>query len=170
MSSSWRPFALALGANLGDRAGAIAAAVEALSAHPEVRELRLSSLYETDPVGGPEQPDYLNAVLVGLTRLSPEALLAQARAIEQAHGRQRDIPWGPRTLDLDLLVLGDETRASEELTLPHPRAHERWFVLAPWVEVAPDMVLPGRGKVSELAQAWSGDRDSVRRAGVGRPS
>lgn len=141
---------LALGANLGDRAATLRGAVHALAAQPEVRVVDVSSVYETDPVGGPEQPRYLNAVVLVATTLSPEGLLEAAHRVEAAYGRVRDVRWGARTLDVDLVTVGELTRSAPELTLPHPRAHERAFVLAPWLDVDPAAQLPGHGPVSAL--------------------
>jgi 2-amino-4-hydroxy-6-hydroxymethyldihydropteridine diphosphokinase len=132
--------AFGLGANLGDRVAALQGAVDLLA--PHLRAVAVSSVYETAPVGGPEQPDYANAVLVGESDEEPAALLALAHEAEAAWHRTREVRWGPRTLDVDVLVVGDVVSADPTLTLPHPRAHERAFVLVPWSEVDPDAVLP----------------------------
>lgn len=138
---------LALGANLGDRAGVLRAAVAELAATAGIEVLAVSDAVETDPVGGPEQPDYLNAVVVVGTSLPPRALLAACQAIEATHGRERVVRWGARTLDVDVVAYGRPGEAGEvvdddpSLTLPHPRAHERAFVLAPWLAVRPDALL-----------------------------
>lgn len=145
--------ALALGANLGDRLAALQGAVRLLTRPGGVTEGRVSSVFETEPVGGPEQPGYLNAVLVGCTRLTPPDLLQLAHATEQVYRRTRDVRWGPRTLDVDILSYGDLVSADPDLTLPHPRAHERGFVLVPWAEVEPSAHLPGHGPVAALAAA-----------------
>jgi len=137
------PVVVALGANLGDARSTLESAVRAVGAVPGMRVRAVSPLVETDPVGGPDQPAYLNAVLVGETTLSPEVLLTRLHAIEADHGRTREVRWGARTLDLDLVQMGMPGAASEvrsgrpELTLPHPRAHERGFVLVPWSHVDP---------------------------------
>ncbi len=136
---------IALGSNLGDRRATLDAAVVALGKF--IDQIKVSTYIETDPVGGPEQPDYLNAVLVGEAELTPEELLTKMREIESDAGRQREERWGARTLDLDLIVAGDHIMESEFLTLPHPRAHERRFVLDPWLEVDPGGILPGYGEV-----------------------
>lgn len=139
------PVVVALGSNLGDSTQALLDAVEALRAHVDVDAV--SRRYTTDPVGGPQQPDYLNAVVVGTTALTPWALLSALHDVEARHGRTREVRWGPRTLDLDLVAYGatggaDEVRlGSSLLTLPHPRAHERAFVLVPWLDADPDAVL-----------------------------
>lgn len=136
---------IALGSNLGDSAATLAEAVEALRAHVDV--VAVSRDHVTSPVGGPEQPDYVNAVVTGTTRLTPWALLEALHEIEADHGRTREVRWGPRTLDLDIVTYGttggpDEARLdTEALTLPHPRAHERAFVLVPWLDADPAAVL-----------------------------
>ena len=128
------------GSNLGDRAAALRGALRALDETPGVRVAAASPLYETDPVGGVQQPAFLNlaARLEIAATLAPETLLAEMQRIERAFGRRREneIPQGPRTLDLDLLLFGDKTRATDFLTLPHPRMWERAFVLIPLREVA----------------------------------
>jgi 2-amino-4-hydroxy-6-hydroxymethyldihydropteridine diphosphokinase len=144
---------LALGSNLGDRLANLQAGVDALCAGPGLDDVAVSPVYETDPVGGPAQPDYLNAVLVARTPLPPRAVLSLGQAAEAAVGRVRSQRWGPRTLDVDVIVYGDQASADPELTLPHPRAHERAFVLAPWHDVDPGAVLPGRGQVADLLAA-----------------
>jgi 2-amino-4-hydroxy-6-hydroxymethyldihydropteridine diphosphokinase len=127
---------IALGANLGDRAATMASALRDLAADGAVRVLRVSSLHETAPVGGPsDQPRYLNAVAEIDTSLSPEELLQRLLTIERLHGRERGVPNGPRTLDLDLLVYRDVRRNSAALTLPHPRMWGREFVLRPLAEL-----------------------------------
>ena len=150
---------LALGANLGDRVDALQSAIDALAGAGKV--LAVSGVYQTAPVGGPEQPDYFNAVVVLETPLSPQALLDLAHDIENAAGRVRLERWGPRTLDVDIIGYDDSVSSDPELTLPHPRAHERGFVLAPWVEVSPDATLPGHGRIADLL-------DTVERSGVHR--
>ena len=144
---------IALGSNLGDRAENISKAVSELNKIIEVTHL--STIYETDPVGGPEQPDYLNAVLIGESELDPVDLLTKTLQIENALGRTREVRWGARTLDIDLIVAGDIVSATEFLTLPHPRAHERAFVLEPWLEIEPDAILPGFGSVAALLSQLS---------------
>lgn len=145
-----RKVAFGLGANLGDARGALAAAVAALRATPGIDVIAVSALYRTSPVGGPEQPDYLNAVVVATTRLSPHELLAVGQSIEAAHSRTREVRWGPRTLDVDVLALSDVRSDDPAILLPHPRAHERGFVLVPWAEIDPDFDVPGRGTVAQL--------------------
>ena len=145
-----RRVVLALGSNLGDRLGNLQRGVDILCADPDLRCMAVSAVYQTSPVGGPEQPDYLNAVLLASSTLGGRAILARCQAAEQALHRVRTVRWGPRTLDVDVIVCGDEVSADPELTLPHPRAHERGFVLAPWHEVDPDARIPGRGTVVGL--------------------
>jgi 2-amino-4-hydroxy-6-hydroxymethyldihydropteridine diphosphokinase len=142
--------AFGLGSNLGDRVGHLRAAVSGLAAGG-VDNLDVSSVYETDPVGGPEQPDYLNAVAVGDTSMTATELLGLARSLERAAERVRTVRNAPRTLDVDLLAVGDVVMVTDELTVPHPRAHERAFVLVPWAEVDPTFAVPGRGTVADLA-------------------
>jgi 2-amino-4-hydroxy-6-hydroxymethyldihydropteridine diphosphokinase len=115
----------------------------------------VSGVFETAPVGGPEQDNYLNAVLLAVSVLPARQVLARCAAAESAAGRVRTVRWGPRTLDVDIISYGDVTRAEPDLTLPHPRAHERAFVLAPWLDVDPAAVLPGLGRVSDLLAATS---------------
>jgi 2-amino-4-hydroxy-6-hydroxymethyldihydropteridine diphosphokinase len=139
---------LSLGSNVGDRVAALRSALAALPVPGGLRVIAVSPVYETVPVGGPPQPDYLNAVLVADTDLAPHALLAHARAVEAAHGRRRpDRRWGPRPLDVDVVAYGELRQTDPDLTLPHPRAHERAFVLAPWADVDPAAELPGQGPV-----------------------
>jgi 2-amino-4-hydroxy-6-hydroxymethyldihydropteridine diphosphokinase len=154
---------LALGSNLGDRFATLQGAVTALLDAPGIDAVAASPVYETEPVGGPEQPEFLNAVLVVDTTLSADLLLVRAKATEDAFARTRGVVWGPRTLDVDVIAVGEERRAAAELTLPHPRAHERAFVLAPWHDVDPDAELPGKGKVADLLAAVGGA--GVRRRG-----
>lgn len=154
---------LALGSNLGTAQDTLRAAVAEIAEIPGVELLEVSALARTAPVGGPEQPDYLNAVLIARTTLAPRALLHATGAIEQAHGRERLVHWGPRTLDIDIIAFGGLSLVTDDLELPHPRAHERAFVLQPWAQVRPDAVLHGLGggPVAQLA-ATAPDRDGVR--------
>ena len=139
---------LSLGSNLGDRQGTLSAASEALNEIGEV--IALSNFFENPAVGGPPQPDFLNAVLILETDLDPQELLRVCQAIEIVFGRQRDVHWGPRTLDIDLITCDDLVLDSDVLILPHPRAGERRFVLEPWLEIDSTAYLPGRGRVSEI--------------------
>ncbi|HEY1619620.1 MAG TPA: 2-amino-4-hydroxy-6-hydroxymethyldihydropteridine diphosphokinase [Streptosporangiaceae bacterium] len=149
MTGQGRSIVLSLGANLGDRLGALQRAIELLC-QPGVAGRRVSGVYETAPVGGPPQDDYLNAVLLADSALPAADILARCQAAEEALHRVRTRRWGPRTLDADIIACGDERSADPRLTLPHPRAHQRAFVLAPWLEADPDAVLPGHGPVAAL--------------------
>ncbi|HEV8223269.1 MAG TPA: 2-amino-4-hydroxy-6-hydroxymethyldihydropteridine diphosphokinase [Streptosporangiaceae bacterium] len=167
---------IALGSNLGDRLAHLQAAVDTLAAAPGISVTAVSPVYQTDPVGGPDQPDYYNAVLLARTTLPPAGVLAAAHAAEAAEQRTRTIRWGPRTLDVDIISYGGVTSTDPELTLPHPRAHERAFVLVPWHDVDPAAELPGHGPVADLIAGLTGPAglagDGLRRAGAGlrRPS
>ena len=147
-----------LGSNLGDREGTIARAVELLSAAAGVELVAVSRLRETEPWGPVEQPAYLNGAIELETELPPHALLDVLLAVEQALGRDRTGErWGPRTIDLDLLLYDEVELDEPGLTVPHPRLHERRFALEPLAELAPDAVVPGRGRVSELLAALDGE-------------
>ncbi len=141
---------IALGANLGDAEGTLRIAMGELAALPGATLKARSSLYRTAPIGLINQPDFINAVVALDTPASAHELLGQLFEIEQRFGRQRSIPNAARTLDLDLLLHGDECSDTIALTLPHPRMHERAFVLAPLAEIAPALVLPKHGNVSAL--------------------
>jgi 2-amino-4-hydroxy-6-hydroxymethyldihydropteridine diphosphokinase len=145
---------LSLGSNLGDRLANLQRGVDLLCGPGgALAGTALSSVYETAPVGGPPQDDYLNAVLLGRSALPCADILRRCLAAESELGRVRTQRWGPRTLDADVIACGDEVRPDPALTLPHPRAHERAFVLAPWLEADPAAVLPGRGPVADLLAA-----------------
>lgn len=146
------PAVIALGSNLGDSQQILADAVAAFRAHEKLSVTAVSPLAQTAPVGGVEQPDFLNQVLIVTTTLAPWALLQFGHELEQAAARVRDIRWGPRTLDVDLIVYNDLTSKHPDLVLPHPRAHERAFVLTPWAWADPHARLQGRSVV-ELAAA-----------------
>jgi 2-amino-4-hydroxy-6-hydroxymethyldihydropteridine diphosphokinase len=144
---------ISLGSNLGDRADRLDAAVRMLGELPGVRVRAVSPVYETDPVEVREQPRFLNLVAEVETELDPEELLTGLQSIEAALGRSRIQRWGPRTIDLDLLLCGDRVVASEKLEIPHPRMCERRFVLEPLADLAPDLPIPGRGRtVRELLE------------------
>ncbi|MDA8349459.1 MAG: 2-amino-4-hydroxy-6-hydroxymethyldihydropteridine diphosphokinase [Pseudomonadota bacterium] len=147
----WRPAYVGLGSNLEDPARQVLGAWARLGALPETRAVVRSPLYGSRPLGPVAQPDFVNAVAGLLTQLEPEALLQALLATETALGRRRDGPrWGPRRIDLDLLVLGREQRSAGTLTLPHAGIVERNFVLYPLADIAPDLDVPGLGRVSEL--------------------
>jgi 2-amino-4-hydroxy-6-hydroxymethyldihydropteridine diphosphokinase len=143
---------ISLGSNLGDRFQYLQNALDALNAVTGTQVHSVSPVFETDPVGGPEQGQYLNAVAVVKTILSPERFLEATQQIELAQNRERNERWGPRTLDIDLLAMDSEVRSTPELELPHPRAHERAFVLLPWSLLDPDFVIPGKASVVELLE------------------
>jgi len=162
---------VALGSNLGDRLTHLQAALELVAAEPSVAVHAVSPVYETDPVGGPPQPAYLNAVALLTVRLAPVQLLRTLQAVEVRRGRERAERWGPRTLDLDLVDYPPYAGAWEDLTLPHPRAHERVFVLRPWLDLDPAAVVTGRGAVAGLLAGLP--PDGVRRRddlGLRRPA
>jgi 2-amino-4-hydroxy-6-hydroxymethyldihydropteridine diphosphokinase len=144
---------LALGSNLGDRAGTLRAAVARLAALPETRLLAESRVRETPPWGVADQPAFLNMAVAVETTLSPEALLAHTQAIETALGRVRTTHWGPRTLDIDLLLYDDVTRDTPTLRLPHPYLTRRRFVLEPLADLAPELVVAGKTVAAWLADA-----------------
>jgi 2-amino-4-hydroxy-6-hydroxymethyldihydropteridine diphosphokinase len=152
---------VALGSNLGNRLETLQGAIDALEDTPGVRIKAVSPVYETEPWGVEpgSQPAYFNAVVVLKTTLPPSSLLERAHAVEEAFHRVRDERWGPRTLDVDIVSYADVVSDDPQLTLPHPRAHERAFVLAPWHDLDPEAQLPGRGPVAGLL-------DSVTREGV----
>ena len=159
-----RSAVLALGSNLGHRRDILQGGADAIAELPEVRVTAVSPVYETVPVGGPPQPDYLNAVLLIDTSLPALALLGRLHQVEAAFDRVRVVRWGPRTLDLDIITVAGERSDDPELTLPHPRAHERVFVLAPWHDADPDAVLPGYGPVAGLLAGL--DQSGIRRSAV----
>lgn len=154
---------LALGANLGDAQGTLRRAVAELGTLTGVDVVEVGPLARTAAVGGPEQPDFLNTVVIVRTTLSPRELLLGCQSVEAGNGRVRDVRWGPRTLDIDIVVYGDVIGSAPDLELPHPRANERAFVLAPWAHLSPDAHLPGLGggPVAALA-ATAHDREGIR--------
>lgn len=146
-----RTVVFSIGSNLGDRLGYLQGAVDALRATPQLTLLDVSSVYETDPVGPvPGQPDFLNLIVRADSALASLVLLERAQAIEDHFRRTREVPGGPRTLDVDLIAVGERIKRTPVLTLPHPRAHERAFVLLPWLELDPAAQLPRRGPLAEL--------------------
>jgi 2-amino-4-hydroxy-6-hydroxymethyldihydropteridine diphosphokinase len=142
---------IGLGANLGPREATLLRAVDLLAAEPGIEVLELSSFRETDPVGVTDQPRFVNGAAAVETTLSPHELLDALLRVERELGRTRDGErWGPRTLDLDLLVFADEVVDEDGLRVPHPRLHERRFALEPLAEIEPELEIPGRGRVSKL--------------------
>lgn len=145
---------LALGGNLGDKRGTLEAAIDALANTAGIKLKSRSSFYETVALtlDGPdaEQPSYLNAAVEILTSLKPKSLLATIQLIENQFGRVRLARWAPRTLDIDIITYNAELIETKRLVVPHPRAFERGFVLVPWLEIEPEAILPGRGRISEL--------------------
>lgn len=143
---------VALGANIGEPLRQIEAGFAALSALPGTKLIARSSLYRSAPVGYADQPDFINAVAMIETALTPHALLDAVLAIERVNGRVREFPNAPRTLDLDIVLYGDVVLQEPGLTIPHARMLERAFVMVPLVEIAPDVVVPGQGQVRDLAE------------------
>ena len=141
---------ISLGANIGNPEEQMQLAIAMLREATDV--IALSSIYTTEPVGGPEQPNYLNAICIAESDLPAADLLALLHGIEKTLGRERIERWGPRTIDLDLIQYGTILSSAEELELPHPRAHERKFVLEPWFEIEPDAILLTHGKISDLLE------------------
>jgi len=141
-----------LGANMGEPRRQLEQALRELDEVRLTRVMSRSSLYRSAPLGYADQPDFVNAVAQLETRLPAKELLAELQAIEARHGRERSFANAPRTLDLDLLLFGEELVSEPDLTVPHPRMHERAFVLLPLLEIAPDAAIPGRGKASALLQ------------------
>ncbi len=156
---------IALGANLEDPVVQVRAGLAALATLPDTQLLMQSSLYRTAPVGYADQPDFINAVAAVDTALSPRELLDALLAIELNHGRVRQFANAPRTLDLDVLLYDDVEVNESGLTIPHPRMHERAFVLAPLAEIAPLCEIPGHGRVSELLRGL--DPQGVTRLAAG---
>jgi 2-amino-4-hydroxy-6-hydroxymethyldihydropteridine diphosphokinase len=145
---------LSIGGNLGNRIDVLRSAVRSITALPNVKLVKVSSVYETPPWGPIKQPDFLNAIVVidVSSFLKPLDLLRSLQQIESEHGRTRDIRWGPRTLDIDIIAFGKVKSNNPKLLLPHPRAHEREFVLVPWLEVEPHAKITGLGTVSSLLE------------------
>ncbi|MFF2503971.1 2-amino-4-hydroxy-6-hydroxymethyldihydropteridine diphosphokinase [Streptomyces sp. NPDC058067] len=143
---------IALGSNLGNRLETLQGAIDALEDTPGVRVKAVSPVYETEPwgVAPGSQPAYFNAVIVVRTTLPPSSLLERAHAVEEAFDRVRDERWGARTIDVDIVTYADVVSDDPVLTLPHPRAHQRAFVLAPWYDVDPEAQLPGHGPIAQL--------------------
>lgn len=153
---------IALGSNMGDKTGNIAQAIERLTGPGDINLVKASSLYRTEPWGVAEQDWFVNACIGVSTRLDPAGLLARCLEVERAIGRERTMKWGPRIIDLDILVFGEARLSSPELTLPHPRIAERAFVLVPLAEIAPCLEIDGRRVVDML--------DAIDASGVARLS
>lgn len=159
-----RKVVYSLGSNLGDRLNNLQGAVDAIRDTPDVIVVDVSSVYETEAVGGPaDSPPFLNLVVVAESTLEPRTLLERALAIEDAFGRERDGKWAPRTLDVDLIMVGNSTSEVDDMRLPHPLAGERAFVLLPWLEVDSLGEIPGVGRVADLAASVTGTEGVVRR-------
>jgi len=152
-------YVIGVGSNLGDAPASVRRAMRDVAERLTATDVRRSSLYRTAPVGGPEQPDFVNAVLVLESEMAPDDVLVALHGIEQEAGRVRDVHWGPRTLDLDVVVAGNLVSEDPDLTLPHPRAHERAFVLIPWQEVEPEASLTGIGPIAAVIDAGFHDQD-----------
>lgn len=159
--SPLRKAVFSLGSNLGERLEYLQGAVNHLRATPGLEILAVSSVYETTPVGPVEQPDFLNLVVTTTSSLASMVMLERALAIEDAFDRVREVPKGPRTVDVDLIAVDDRRIDNDFITLPHPRAHERGFVLVPWLEIDPDAVLVGHGRIADLVAGV--DTSGVRR-------
>lgn len=149
--------AFSLGTNIGDRVAHLDYAINRLRSTYGMSKISASLFYETAPVGGPEQDNYLNAVVTAESDLSPRELLDLCHDIEAGRDRTREVRWGPRTLDVDLLVAGDFVSDDSDLTIPHPRAHVRGFVLTPWATIDPDCQIAGYGRVADLAHTIGSD-------------
>lgn len=141
-----------LGSNLGDRVEYLQSAVDLLKTTPGLTVTDVSSVYETDPVGLADQPDFLNIIVLAESTVASTVMLERAHAIEEGLDRVRTVRNGPRTIDIDLIAVGDRVINGDLITLPHPRAHERAFVLVPWLEVDPAAVLVGHGPVAALVE------------------
>lgn len=146
--------AVGLGSNLDDPVWQVTEGLRRLAELPDTELCAASSLYRNPPMGPQDQPDYVNAAALLRTSMEPLPFLAALQAIEAAHGRVRLRRWGPRTLDLDLLLWGEQVLNLPSLTVPHPGLHERNFVLYPLAEIGPDLWVPGHGRVSELARRF----------------
>lgn len=162
---------VALGANLGDREGTFAAAIDEIAALPLVTRVQVSEPIDSVAItlagADPDAPSYLNAVAIVETTLAPSVLLSMLHAIEARHGRERVERWGSRTLDLDLITYADVRSDEPDLLLPHPRAAQRDFVLGPWLSLDPDAVIPGVGRVDEALAALAGAGAVLEDAGAG---
>ena len=152
-------YVIAVGANLGNAEQVVNEALANVAEELNGSLVACSSLFRTAPVGGPDQPDFVNAVAIVDTELEPGDVLTRLQAMENDAGRVRDVRWGPRTLDLDVIVAGQVVSDDPVLTIPHPRAHERAFVLVPWLEIDPSAQIPGVGYVRDLVDAGFDQQD-----------
>jgi len=153
---SWRPAFVAIGSNLSDPLGQVGAAFDQLAAVPDTRLVLRSQLWKSRPMGPQDQPDFVNAVAGLVTTLAPRALLGELQSIEKRMGRAEPaLRWGPRVIDLDLLLVGDLQSDDPDLRLPHPGLHQRNFVLYPLAEIAAELWVPGHGRVRSLRQRVS---------------
>lgn len=166
----WRPAYVGVGSNLGEPVRQVEAAFAAIERLPDSGYFRRSGLWRSAPLGPADQPDYVNAATGFLTRLEPGDLLRRLQGIEQGASRQRGERWGPRTLDLDLLVLGRLVVSKPGLELPHPRIVERNFVLLPLAEIAPDLEVPRRGTVARLLAGISRNHPAIERIATETPA
>ena len=155
-------YVIGIGSNLGDSESSVRDAMDAVTTALNASNDQRSSLYRTQPVGGPEQPDYVNAVVILESEHPPLDVLALLQEIEQRAGRVRDVRWGPRTLDLDIIDVDSLESDDPLLTLPHPRAHERAFVLVPWHEIDSGAVLAGHGPIADIVERGFTDQDIER--------
>lgn len=162
----WHRAYIGIGSNLGDRQEYLRQGLICLHRPNEIRIIRISPVYETEPVGGVEQPEFLNMAVEVITTLSPEGLLSVMLEVEKALHRVRDVRWGPRTLDMDLLLYEDQVLATERLTLPHPRMTERGFVMIPLREVAGDKRIPACGKTVEELVEQAHFTEEVRKTAI----
>lgn len=152
-------YVIGIGSNMGDSVSIVRRAIDEIEAMFYVDVDERSPLYRTRPMGGPEQDDYINAVVVMHCDRDPDCVLAGLQEIEFEFGRVRDVRWGPRTLDLDIIAVDDIISVDPDLTLPHPRAHERAFVLVPWHEIDPEATLPNHGLIENLIDRLTHDAE-----------
>lgn len=162
MVDSWTKVYLGLGSNIGDRESYLREAVQSILKQPDIRDLITSSIYETEPVGYTNQDNFLNVVICFYTSESPMECLDLLQRIEKELGRKRIIHWGPRTIDIDLLLYGNAIINSERLIVPHPRILERAFVILPMAEIDPNLKIPGQGDIRDVIRDLQG-KEGVRK-------